>query len=190
MKHLGLWLGAAALALNLGVGPAFADGGYTALPSGCGTGNIPSGTTAPATQNTAGQVCGAATFSAADPCFASAKLQADFESGSSGGSIITAASAKKSYVCSVSVITSTAANVSLIEGTGSSVCTGGTPAGDFLNTGVTAANGASFAANGGINAGGANATVFANATANQNTCVLFTTTNTPQVNVHVTYVQR
>jgi hypothetical protein len=125
-----------------------------------------------------------------DPCFASTKSYADFESTSSGGSIITAQSGKKAYVCAISVVTSTAANVSIIEGTGSSVCTGGTTAGDFLNTGTTAANGAAFAANGGINVGTGNGTIFANATANQNTCVLFSTTNTPQVNVHVSYVQQ
>jgi hypothetical protein len=126
----------------------------------------------------------------ADPCFASLKSQSDFESTSSGGSIITATSGKKSYVCSIDIVTSAAANVSIIEGTGSSVCTGGTTAGDYLNTGTTAANGAAFAANSGVGRGGGGATLFANNTANQNTCVLFTTTNTPQVNVHVTYVQQ
>jgi hypothetical protein len=126
----------------------------------------------------------------ADPCFASLKSYADFESTSSGGSIITAVSAKKAYICSISILTSVGANVSIIEGTGSSVCTGGTPSGDFLNTGTTAANGGAFAANGGIAQGGGMGTVFANATANQNTCVLFTTSGTPQVNVHVSYVQQ
>lgn len=126
----------------------------------------------------------------ADPCFASTKLFADFESTTSGGSIITAVSAKKAYICSISIVTSAAANVSVIEGTGSSVCTGGTTAGDFLNTGVTAANGAAFAANGGINAGTGTGTIFANATANQNVCLLFTTTNSPQVNAHVSYVSQ
>lgn len=132
------------------------------------------------------QIAGAST----DPCFGSVKSSADFESASSGGSIITAVSAKKAYICSATIVTSTAANVSLIEGTGSSVCTGGTTAGVLLNTGVTAANGAAFAANGGVNLGGANATIGVNATANQNICVLFTTTNSPQVNVHVTYIQQ
>jgi len=127
---------------------------------------------------------------AADPCQFQAKSIADFESTTSGGSIITAASGKKAYICSLAIITSAAANVSLIEGTGSSVCTGGTTAGVYLNTGVTAANGAGFAANGGIKDGGAGNTIAQNATANQNVCVLFTTTNTPQVNVHVTYVQQ
>jgi|SRR5579859_2527885 len=126
----------------------------------------------------------------ADPCFASSKSYANFESTTSGGSIITAVSAKKAYICAVAIVTSVAANVSLIEGTGSSVCTGGTPAAVFLNTGTTAANGAAFAANAGIAFGTGGASIAANATANQNICVLFTTTGTPQVNVHVAYVQQ
>ena len=125
-----------------------------------------------------------------DPCQFQLKSFADFESTSSGGSIITAASSKKAYICGLTIVTSTAANVSLIEGTGSSVCTGGTPAGVFLNTGTTAANGAAFAANGGVARGDGSSTLAANATANQNICVLFTTTNSPQVNVHVAYVQQ
>ncbi len=126
----------------------------------------------------------------ADPCAYNIKLFADFESTTSGGSIITAASGKRAYICGLTIVTSAAANISLIEGTGSSVCTGGTLAGVYLNTGTTAANGAAFAANGGVARGDGAATLAANATANQNICVLFTTTNSPQVNVHVAYVQQ
>lgn len=131
------------------------------------------------------------TLGLGDPCASGAtKSFADFESTSSGGSIITAAAGKKAYICSVAILTSAAANVSLIEGTGSSVCTGGVTAGVFLNTGVTAANGAAFGANGGVSLGGGGAAIAANATANQNICVAFTTGNSPQVNVHVSYVQQ
>lgn len=157
-----------------------------------GTGTAGTAATNPITvQGISGGVSLPVTVSAqADPCFASLKKYADFESTSSGGSIITAASSEKAYICAISIVTSAAANVSIIEGTGSSVCTGGTTAGDFLNTGTTAANGAAFAANGGIQAGQGTGTIFANATADQNTCVLFSTTNTPTVNVHVAYVQQ
>ncbi len=157
-----------------------------------GTGTAGTAATNPITvQGISGGVSLPVTVSAqADPCFASLKKFADFESTSSGGSIITAASSEKAYVCAISIVTSAAANVSIIEGTGSSVCTGGTTAGDFLNTGTTAANGAAFAANGGINTGTGTGTIFANATADQNTCVLFSTTNSPTVNVHVAYVQQ
>ena len=41
-----------------------------------------------------------------------------------------------------------------------------------------------------INLGSGFATIAANGTANQNVCVLFTTTNSPTVNAHVSYVQQ
>lgn len=125
-----------------------------------------------------------------DPCAYGLKSFADFESTSSGGSIITLSSGKKAYLCAIRVHTSAAANISLIEGTGSSVCTGGTTAGVYLNTGVTAANGAAYPANGGDAFGSGSGTLAANATVSQNICVLFNTTNSPQVNVHVSYVQQ
>ena len=137
-----------------------------------------------------GQVSIVSPASGGDPCLGSVKSQGDFGSTTSGGSIITAVSAKKAYICSIAIVTSAAANVSLVEGTGSSVCTSGVTAGVFLNTGTTAANGAAFSANGGLSQGGGGATLAVNATANQNICVVFTTTNSPQVNVHVSYVQQ
>lgn len=125
-----------------------------------------------------------------DPCLGSEKLTADFESTSSGGSIITGVAGKKIYLCAISLGNSTAANVSLIEGTGSSVCTSGTPAGVYLNPGVTAANGYSFGATSGIQTGDGSAMVAKTATAGQNLCALFSVGNSPQVNVHVAYVVR
>ena len=130
------------------------------------------------------------TASAADPCSSTVKSTADFESGSSGGSIITGNSSKQVYLCSISIVTSTAANVLIDEGTGSSVCTGGTPGPVFLAPDETAGHGAAFAANGGIQAGSGVGTVAQTATGGDNVCVVFTTTNSPQVNVHVSYVQK
>lgn len=123
-----------------------------------------------------------------DPCFAATKLQADFEGTSSNSQVIAATSGKKAYVCSVDLVTSLASNISFIEGTGTNTCTGGSLSADYLNTGTTAANGAAFAANGGVARGDGNGTLFFNNTANQNTCVLLT--GSPQVNIHVTYVQK
>jgi hypothetical protein len=124
-----------------------------------------------------------------DPCTFQAKSIGHFSSSTSGGSIITLASGKKAYICSISVVASAAANVSLIEGTGSSVCTGGTVAAVWGNTGTTAANGYPFAANGGLTIAGGG-TVAQNATTSQNVCVLFNTTNSPQVVADVSYVQQ
>ncbi len=130
-------------------------------------------------------------FSSNDPCSQAAKQTADFVSPVSGGQIVNAAGGGKfTYLCSISIVTSATANVSLLEGTGSSVCTGGTTAGVFLNTGVTVASGAAFAPNSGISVGAGNGTVARNAVANQNICVAFTTANSPQVNAHVTFVQQ
>ncbi len=128
----------------------------------------------------------------ADPCGSSANVKqtADFVSPVSGGSIIPAAVGAKTYICSISIVTSAATNLSLLEGTGSSVCTGGSTAGVFLNSGVTVASGAAFAANSGISVGNGASYIAKNTTANQNICVAFTTTNSPQVNAHVTYVQQ
>lgn len=126
-----------------------------------------------------------------EPCLTQTKSTADFESGTSGGQIVAGAAGTKTYICGLVISSSTAANISLDEGTGSSVCTGGTTAGVFLNTGATAANGASFGAtSGGISYGFGGATVAKTANAGNNLCVIFTTTNTPQVNVHVTYIQQ
>ena len=127
----------------------------------------------------------------ADPCALNAKSTADFDSATSGGSIVTAGGAGvKTYLCSIDIINSGAAaqHISLIEGTGSSVCTGGTPAGVFLNSGATAANGANFGASGGISKGNGAGTIAKNGTANYNICVAFD--GAAQVNVHVAYVQQ
>lgn len=138
-------------------------------------------------------ISGSVTVTAADPCLGTIKLTADFESTSSGGNLITGTSGKITYICSIRVTVSTLTNFSLCEAT-STACSGGTPAAVYLNTGTTAANGASLGAsstaNGGLVDNGGGTTVAKTATTGQNVDVLFTTTNSPQVNVHVTYVQQ
>lgn len=124
-----------------------------------------------------------------DPCTFQAKSFGHFSSTTSGGSIITLASGKKAYICSISIVASAAANVSLIEGTGSSVCTGGTVAAVWGNTGTTAANGYPFAANGGLTIAGGG-TLAQNGTVSQNVCLLFNTTNSPQVVADVSFIQQ
>ena len=130
------------------------------------------------------------TVTTSDPCYGSAKLPANFSSGSSGGSIVTAVAGKRIYVCSLAIVTSAAATISFEEGTGSSVCTGGTVVADYLNAGASpsAANGASFAANGGISIGDGTGTVFSTANVNQNLCPLFSVAGSPNVVVSMSYV--
>ena len=132
-------------------------------------------------------------YTSADPCAQLTKSTADFSSTTSGGSVITASASNKAYICSITIISSKYASISLIEGTGSSVCTGGTPAAVYGNTGVTAANGmaigvASTNDGGGLTIGNGGYTIAKSGTVNYNTCALFTTTNSPQVNFHVSYV--
>ena len=127
----------------------------------------------------------------ADPCATAAKSTADFNSATTGGSIVTAGGVGVyTYLCSVDIVNSASAaqHISLIEGTGSGVCAGGTPAGVYLNNSAAAANGANFVSGGGVSKGDGTGTIAKNGTANYNICVAFD--GAAQVNVHVAYVQQ
>ena len=131
-----------------------------------------------------------------DPCSYSKKSTAFFNITASGASFITAVAADFTYICQISVTASTQTNFSIIAGTGSSVCTGGTPYSIWGNPGVTAANGAligvSATVGGGIVIGNGEATVAGGSvggTVNYNLCALITTTNSPTVNGTILYVQ-
>jgi hypothetical protein len=105
-----------------------------------------------------------------------------------GVQIVAGQAGKRIYVCSVTIVTSAAANVSLIEG-GNSTCTSGTIASVYGNgSTVNAANGMQFAGNGGIRDGGSGVTIGQTGTNGNYLCVLFTTTNSPTVNTRVGYV--
>ena len=126
-----------------------------------------------------------------DPCYANQKFTNDFQSSTSGGQLVLApASGKKTYICSLVWSSTTNTQIQLIEGTGTQVCTGGTIASVFGSADgstITASHGMALAAYGAYTYGNGSATVAVNATAAQNICVAFTTTNSPQVNVHVSY---
>ena len=152
--------------------------------SGTGTGNATIGLNAipGATMG----VCGGAGFSS-DPCFRSAKLGAPINLTASG-QIITGAASKRTYICSIRLLTATAQNIALVEGTGS-VCATNIFG---LDGGTTAATGWNFAANGGLAEGAGAGTVMSpsadtNATA-ANVCLLLS--GSGQVSGHVTYVQQ
>ena len=127
-----------------------------------------------------------------DACWANQKLSADFQNTVSGGQIVAAAgSGKKIYICSVVWGSTANTQAQLFEGTGSSVCTGGTIAAVFGSTdssAITASHGMPIPAYGAYTYGSGSATLAQNVTANENICVAFTTTNSPQMNVHITYV--
>ena len=123
-----------------------------------------------------------------DPC-SGVKSFAPFSITASGASVITASGSLSTYICKIDVTTSTAASFSLDSGTGSSVCTGGTPAPVYGNSAETAANGMALAATGGLTSGNGLGSI-AKAGASQNVCILITTTNSPTVAGQIAYVQQ
>ena len=90
-------------------------------------------------------------FTSTDPCAQLTKKNIAFSTGSTGTQLISGTTNKNTYICSLSVIASAAANFSLVAGSGSSVCTGGTPIALIGST--TAASGMALPANGGITLG-------------------------------------
>lgn len=126
---------------------------------------------------------GALWVSQVDPCSSEAKLTTPI-SLTTDTVIIAAVASKKNYICAISIVAGAAEIVSITEGTGS-VCATSEAA---LMGSTTDANGASFAANGGMAAIGSNSTVIAGITANVDTCLNVSGSN--RVSGFVTYVQR
>ena len=120
----------------------------------------------------------------ADPCQQQTRSTANI-SLTASGQIITGTSGKKTYICSLDVVTATAQNIALVEGTGTTC--GTSTAG--MAGGATAATGWNFSANGGIVKGDGRAWVFeaSNATAD-NVCLLLSSTG--QTSGSVQYVQQ
>ena len=102
-----------------------------------------------------------------DACAASAKATA-LISLTASGRIITGTSSKKTYICSFDLITATAQNIALVEGTGSTC--GTSTAG--MAGGTTANTGWNFSANGGLVKGSGVATVFQAAVNDDDVCLL------------------
>jgi hypothetical protein len=82
--------------------------------------------------------------------------------------IITGTSSKQTYICAINLIVSTADNVALVEGTGSTC--GTSTAG--MAGGSTAATGWNFAANSGLTLGSGTGAVVRTATAADDVCLL------------------
>ena len=85
-----------------------------------------------------------------------------------GTQIITGASSKQTYICSINLVAGSADNVALVEGTGSPC---GTSAVGMAG-GSTAATGWNFAANGGLTLGNGLGIVARTATTADNVCLL------------------
>jgi hypothetical protein len=97
--------------------------------------------------------------------------------------IIPASSGKKNYICSYSLVAGAAEISNIVEGTGTTCQTG--PAALLGST--TAANGLSFAINGGIAEGNGAASILVGKTANVDTCLV--NASTGRVSGKVTWVQ-
>ena len=107
-------------------------------------------------------------FLVVDPFAGQAKLFASI-SQTVNTQLVSGTALKKIYVCSIHVVAAAAANVAVVEGTGS-VCGTGT-AGVSGFGGATAATGWNFAANGGISLGERGFSSGAEANSGDNLCV-------------------
>lgn len=99
------------------------------------------------------------------------------------GQLITGTSGQQIYICHIDLVTGSAQNIALVEGTGS-VCASGTAG---LAGGTTAGTGWNFAANFGIAAGDGRGLVTKTATAADNVCALLS--GSGQVSGAITYVK-
>ena len=122
-------------------------------------------------------------FLVVDPCQGQTKFYASItQTGNT--QLVAGTASKKIYVCSIHVVAAAAADVAVVEGTGS-VCATGT-AGVSGFGGATAATGWNFAANGGIALGSGESSLGAESTSGDNLCVF--NTGSGQVSGGISYV--
>jgi hypothetical protein len=127
-------------------------------------------------------------FSSNDPCTQSSKTNVPISTASGTLALVTGVSAKKIYVCSLSLIASGAISVSLSEGSGATCGTSAQAGVIGVATNGTAANGMALAANGGLTLGNGGATVAVTATAANYLCLF--QSGTTQIAGNLTYVQQ
>ena len=122
-------------------------------------------------------------FLVLDPCMGHAKLYASI-SQTANTQVVGGTAAKKIYVCSIHVVAAAAANVAVVEGTGTACATSTTGVSGF--GGATAAAGWNFAANGGIALGNGDSSLGAEGTSGDNLCVF--NSGSGQVSGGISYV--
>jgi hypothetical protein len=103
-----------------------------------------------------------------DPCVGQTKSYVSFNQ-TANTKIVSGTSSKKIYVCSIHLVTATAQNIAVVEGTGSTCGTGTAGVQGF--GGSTAATGWNFQANGGISYGNGASSVGAEWTAADDFCL-------------------
>jgi hypothetical protein len=122
-------------------------------------------------------------FLVVDPCKGQAKLYASI-SQTGNTQLVAGTASKKIYVCSIHVVAAAAADVAVVEGTGS-VC-GTSTAGVSGFGGATAATGWNFAGNGGIALGNGDSSLGAEETGGDNLCIF--NSGSGQVSGGISYV--
>jgi hypothetical protein len=122
-------------------------------------------------------------FLVVDPCKAQTKFYASI-SQTANTQLVAGTGAKKIYVCSIHVVAAAAANVAVVEGTGS-VCGTSTTGVSGLG-GATAATGWNFSANGGIALGNGDSSLGAQGTSGDNLCIF--NSGSGQVSGGISYV--
>jgi len=118
-----------------------------------------------------------------DPCKAQTKFYASI-SQTANTQLVAGTASKKLFVCSIHVVAAVAANVAVVEGTGSVCGTSTTGVSGF--GGATAATGWNFAANGGIALGTGDSSLGAQGTSGDNLCVF--NSGSGQVSGGISYV--
>ena len=126
--------------------------------------------------------------STADPCMFQAKTNVPISTATGTVALVAGVSAKKIYICSLSLITTTAVSVSLSEGSGATCGTSSQAGVIGVGTNGTAANGLPLAANGGLTLGNGGGTIAATATAANYLCLF--QSGTAQMAGNLTYVQQ
>lgn len=99
--------------------------------------------------------------------------------------LVSKVAAKKVYICAIDLVSATAQNVALIEGTLTTTNCDTSTAG--LAGGTTAATGWNLAANGGLTKGNGQGVVYKSATANLDVCLL--SSSTGQISGAITWAQ-
>jgi hypothetical protein len=122
-----------------------------------------------------------------DPC-SSAKTNVPISTASGTTALVSGVSAKQIYICSLSLITTTAVSVSLSEGSGATCGTSNQAGVIGVGTNGTAANGLPLAANGGLTLGNGLGTIARTASAADYLCLF--QSGTAQIAGNLTYVQQ
>ncbi len=149
-----------------------------------------SNTNGQATMANSALVVLASNQAAGDPCMFQAKTNQPFTTAAGTTQIISGVSAKRIYLCSLSIIVPVAVSVSLIEGSSATCGTSSTGGviGQPLGAIGAASLGLAFPANGGLTLGNGGNTIAATATAANYVCLF--QSGTAQVAGNVTYVQQ